>query len=73
MNLRDWIDKHPREKRRQVRERLAKHLDFSEPYIRHMANGTRPIPPTAVLAISNFTKGEVSPNEMRPDIYPVAA
>lgn len=60
MNLREYIDKHPRERRREVRQMIADSLGVTEPCVRHYANGTRSIPSRHLMPIVEATKGLVS-------------
>lgn len=69
MKLSEWIDKHPRDKRQLVRQRLAKTLKVSESLVRHYANGNRRVPAERVPDLSEATGGEVTPQEVRPDVF----
>lgn len=73
MNLDAWIKNHPREKRVEVRESLAKKLGVSESYVRSMVNGNRTIPAEFAIPIENATGGQVTRHEIRPDLYPKSA
>ncbi|UDL04002.1 helix-turn-helix domain-containing protein [Marinobacter sp. CA1] len=39
-------------------------------YLYQMVNGIRPISPKRVLAICEGSRWQVTPHELRPDIYP---
>lgn len=60
MNLRQYIDSHPREYRRSVRERLADACSVTEVCIRHYANGTRQIPSRNLMKIVQASGGKVT-------------
>jgi predicted transcriptional regulator len=60
MNLREYIDQHPRERRREVRQMIADALGVTEPCVRHYANGTRSIPSRHLIPIVEATRGVVS-------------
>lgn len=69
MQLGDWINKHPRDKRARIRRRLAKRLGVSEVYVRSMANGNRPVQPEFAVPIETFTDGQVTRYESCPDVF----
>ena len=60
MNLREYIDSHPRGERRAVRERLAKACSVTEPCIRHYANGIRTIPSRNLMALVKASNGAIT-------------
>ena len=69
MKLGDWINKHPRDKRVALRKRLARKLNVSEPYVRSMANGNRPVPIELAPGIQDFTGGEVAIADSCPELF----
>jgi DNA-binding transcriptional regulator YdaS (Cro superfamily) len=70
MKLRLWIDQHPSKDRARIREELAAWLSFSEVYVRKIISGERNAPPTSVLRMAEYTGYQVTPHEIRPDLYP---
>lgn len=69
MKLTDWINQHLPAERPRVRLQMGEHLGFSEVYIRSMANGNRDVPATSVLPMAEYTQWQVTPHEIRDDIY----
>jgi DNA-binding transcriptional regulator YdaS (Cro superfamily) len=68
MNLHDWINQFPKEKRLSVREKLAKKLGISESLVKSMANGNRRIKVDYAPGIQEFTKGQVPITEVCPEL-----
>lgn len=64
MNLRQYIDSHPRGYRKAVRQRLADACDVTEMAVRHYANGTRKIPSRNLMKIVKASGGLVTLEEL---------
>lgn len=68
MNLRDWLDAHPRGERESALLKLAHAAGVKTVEgARHWVNGIRQIPGARVLAVEAHTG--VSRHVLRPDIY----
>lgn len=52
------------------RSDFAKHIGVAPAYLYQMVNGIRPISPKRALSIGEFSNWQVTPHELRPDIYP---
>lgn len=51
-------------------ERAKELFGLSEPGAKHWRNGIRNVPPERVIEVCAATSWEVTPHEVRPDIYP---
>jgi DNA-binding transcriptional regulator YdaS (Cro superfamily) len=71
MDLASYINSFPRNRRMEIRRRLAAVHGVSEVAIRSWANGTRKHPCTreAVEVTERFTENRVSRFDLRPDIF----
>ena len=49
---------------------LAKQVGLSQPYIWNWLNRDRCVPAEFVIPVCKATSWEVTPNQLRPDIYP---
>lgn len=54
------------------RSDFAKHIGVAPAYLYQMVNGIRPISPKRALLICEFSDWQVTPHELRPDIYPIS-
>lgn len=52
------------------RARFARTIGVSHAYLYQMTAGIRQVPAVRVLPIVRATNGEVTPHDLRPDIYP---
>ncbi|MCP4064670.1 MAG: helix-turn-helix domain-containing protein [Gammaproteobacteria bacterium] len=52
------------------RSDFAKHIGVAPAYLYQMVNGIRPISPKRALSICEGSDWQVTPHELRPDIYP---
>lgn len=68
MKLKDWIDQFPRDARYAERDRIGRCLDVSEITVRSYANGNRPVPAEQLIPLMDATEGQVTPDDMRPDL-----
>ena len=63
MNLKQWV------KRVGTRE-AARRIGAAESGVRHWVGGLRPVPADRVLDIASATEWQVTPHEIRSDLYP---
>ena len=52
------------------REHLAKLAGVSESLVAHWCNGIRPVTPEQAIKVAKITLWQVTPHQMRPDIWP---
>jgi len=50
--------------------RLSKSVGVSAPTVSQWASGARPVPPGKAVSIARATNWQVTPHDLRPDIYP---
>lgn len=48
---------------------MAKALEVSRQFVTQMEKGVRPVPPNRCLAIARASGGEVTPQQLRPDVF----
>jgi len=60
MTLREWVEIHPRHRRREVINKLADACGVTEPAVRHWINGIRGVPARHVLKIIEASNGAVT-------------
>lgn len=65
MNLKDYF-----ENRLATQGEIAAAVGVTQGYVSHWCKGRSQIPAEKVLQLYWATDGNVSPHEMRPDIYP---
>jgi len=51
---------------------FAKAAGISESLVGHWASGLRPVPPEQAIRLAKITKWQVTPHQLRPDIWPNA-
>jgi DNA-binding transcriptional regulator YdaS (Cro superfamily) len=51
---------------------FANALEVSESLVGHWCNGLRPVPPEQAIRVAKITKWQVTPHQLRPDIWPNA-
>jgi DNA-binding transcriptional regulator YdaS (Cro superfamily) len=66
MTLVEWVSTHGRAA---ARHKLARALGLTEGAVRHWCNGIRRVPPIRCLDIEAATCGEVTREELRPDVF----
>ena len=64
MNLREYVEIHPREERSAVVKTLADACGITPGAVRHYLSGIRGIPAKHVLPLSKATRGAVSVEEL---------
>jgi DNA-binding transcriptional regulator YdaS (Cro superfamily) len=71
MDLREFIQSHPRHQRAQVRRRIAVAHGIAEVTVRSWANGQRnhPCSLAAVRITEKVTNGLVTRYDLRPDVF----
>lgn len=71
MELREFIDSHPRRQRTQVRRRIAVAHGIAEVTVRSWANGQRkhPCRLASVKITEKVTDGLVTRYDLRPDVF----
>lgn len=63
MRLREWV-------KGVGTAEAARRFGAVESGVRHWVGGQRPVPPDRVIPIAEATGWEVTPHELRPDLYP---
>lgn len=71
MELREFIESHPRSQRAQLRRRIAAAHGIAEVTVRSWANGQRkhPCSLAAVRITERVTEGLVTRYDLRPDVF----